>query len=495
MIASTRELPTANDDVIDEAAPGQDDHGARARATTSNPFPDKPLKVTTAVLETGQGDVDVAGDQVQVTPDAKFFGTMVVRYRVQDATGDPDREVEGRIRLTVQGKPDAPGTPTVSSVQDRTVVLSWTPPANNGAEITRYLVSSTAGDYEKECARDHLHARRPDEQRRVQLHRGRRRTASARPTRRRRPRPRAPTRVPTPRPRRRWSSATGASTVVVGHPDDARLPGREVQPRDLAGTAVGHRAEDRCRRATRSVWDGLENGVAYQVRVQALNRAPEPSSWSAWSVSEIPARAPDAAGRTDDGAPAAGGRRRRRCRCRGTHPPTTATRSRGTSSTCCAASSLVNSIPRRRRGRRSQAVVVDTSTTDYTFRVRAQQQGRLGQFERAPRRRGARSTPPGAPTNVQPRAEGDRALTVTYSPARRQRRERRRAELRVHPLNDGGWQALAGNDVIGGLDERHELHGARPRRTPRVDGVRYDGRRVRALQHREALRPGPQPER
>ncbi|KAF2415394.1 Ig-like domain-containing protein, partial [Microbacterium sp. B35-30] len=114
VIASTRELPTANDDVIDEAHQGKT-ITVPVLSNDVNPFPDKPLKVTTAVLETGQGDVDVAGDQVQVTPDAKFFGTMVVRYRVQDATGDPDREVEGRIRLTVQGKPDAPGTPTVSS--------------------------------------------------------------------------------------------------------------------------------------------------------------------------------------------------------------------------------------------------------------------------------------------------------------------------------------------------------------------------------------------
>src|SRR5690606_25227275 len=44
------------------------------------------------------------------------------------------------------------------------------------------------------------------------------------------------------------------------------------------------------------VWDGLENGVAYQVRVQAINRAPEPSGWSPWSATMVPARAPEAPG-------------------------------------------------------------------------------------------------------------------------------------------------------------------------------------------------------
>ena len=52
----------------------------------------------------------------------------------------------------MQGRPEAPGTPSVSSVQDRTVVLSWTPPADNGAAITGYTVSSTRGDYMKTCA-------------------------------------------------------------------------------------------------------------------------------------------------------------------------------------------------------------------------------------------------------------------------------------------------------------------------------------------------------
>ena len=91
------------------------------RISTGSPFEQK-IGYSRAVID---------GDRVSVTPDKTFFGTMVVRYRVADATGDSDREVEARIRLTVQGKPDAPGTPVVSSVQDRTVVLSWTPPAEN----------------------------------------------------------------------------------------------------------------------------------------------------------------------------------------------------------------------------------------------------------------------------------------------------------------------------------------------------------------------------
>ncbi len=239
--ASTRELPTANDDIVEEAHQG-DTVSVPVLSNDVNPFADTPLKITAVVTETGSGSASIAGDQVKVTPDESFFGTMVVRYRVQDATGDPDREVEGRIRLTVQGKPDAPGTPSVSSVQDRTVVLSWTPPANNGAEITSYDGLIDRGHLHEGVRVDDVHAGRADEQRRVQLH-GRR----DQPRRAVRPigtlgdrSSRRPARHPEPaHPRLRRPQPADR----VGDADDAGLAGRVLHARDLAGTAVGHRAE------------------------------------------------------------------------------------------------------------------------------------------------------------------------------------------------------------------------------------------------------------
>ncbi|MGL4257699.1 MAG: Ig-like domain-containing protein, partial [Microbacterium sp.] len=102
--ASTRELATANDDIVAEAHQG-DTVVVPVLRNDVNPFPETPLQLVTVIRETGNGVAEISGDQVSVTPDSEFFGTMVVRYRVADATGDPDREVEGRIRLTVQGKP------------------------------------------------------------------------------------------------------------------------------------------------------------------------------------------------------------------------------------------------------------------------------------------------------------------------------------------------------------------------------------------------------
>src|SRR5690606_17187714 len=119
--ASTRALATANTDTIAEADQGRT-ISVPVLANDVNPFPDTPLEIVSVTTETGDGTAEQDGDNVVVTPGADFVGTMVVRYTIQDATEDVDRQVDGRVVLTVQGVPDAPGAPTVTSAQDRTVV-------------------------------------------------------------------------------------------------------------------------------------------------------------------------------------------------------------------------------------------------------------------------------------------------------------------------------------------------------------------------------------
>jgi hypothetical protein len=133
-------------------------------------------------------------------------------------------------------------------------------------------------------------------------------------------------------------------------------------------------------------------------------------------------------------------------------------------------SSLINSIPVA-AGQTSQAVVVDTSTTDYTFRVRAQNKAGWGQFSAtsAPQRA---FTPPGAPTNVTAR-EGDRSLTVSYTPGASNGANAGELSYQAS-VNNGGWQALAGNGVIGGLTNGTS-YTVRVRAVATVNGVSEPG--------------------
>ncbi|SFC85506.1 Fibronectin type III domain-containing protein [Nocardioides terrae] len=72
-------------------------------------------------------------------------GVVTVKFTVSDASGDPQRDVVGRIRVAVAAAPDKPTRPEVSSVEARSVVLSWREPNNNGAPITRYHIQGSNG--------------------------------------------------------------------------------------------------------------------------------------------------------------------------------------------------------------------------------------------------------------------------------------------------------------------------------------------------------------
>ncbi|WP_253691548.1 Ig-like domain-containing protein [Cellulosimicrobium protaetiae] len=290
VVASTRPLARANQDTVDDAHQGKPTT-VPVLANDSNPFPDTPLTVTGAVVETGSGDVAFTGDSVTVTPAESFVGVMVVVYRVQDATKDQDRLVEGRVQLKVLGKPEAPATPQVDEVRSKTVVLSWDPPNNNGADITGYTVRSQNG-YEKACGTttctlDGLTndveytftvfatnavgdgpASPPSE--------------VARPDEKPDP-PAAPTlefgdkSLTVTWENKTYTDRSAIETVNLEI--SPAPPGGAIQMQALSGNQV--------------VWTGLTNGVAYRVRVQAVNRAPDPSDWGDYSAEEIPAGLPD----------------------------------------------------------------------------------------------------------------------------------------------------------------------------------------------------------
>jgi hypothetical protein len=438
--ASTRELASANDDVIEQADQGVT-VSVPVLTNDVNPFPDTPLRVIAAEQESGLfQSVRVARDRVEVTSDPAFVGTLVVRYTVEDKTEDADRRVEGRIRMTVQGRPDAPGKPTVTAVESRTVVMSWTPPIDNGRPITGYTVTSTAGGYSKECASttctlDGLTNnveynfvvtatnsvgtsdpsvpsetarpdQRPDQPAAPSLTFGDRSLA-----------------VAWTAPRTEGSPVEGYTLEISPAP-----PSGVAQKTGLTGTSI--------------TWDGLENGVAYQVRVRAHNRAPEPSDFSAWSASEIPARAPDAPGApTSERLEAVG--TQSQLRVSWNQPAQNGDAIAGYQLRVHRGSSVVRTIDVA-AGQTSQAVTVDNSETTYTFTVRAQNKAGWGQWSAASAPRQAAGTP-SAPANVVA-TEGNDRVSVTWVPGSLNGATASQATYQ-YSVNGGGWR---GDWVAGG---------------------------------------------
>jgi len=444
-VTSQRPFPVANDDVV-----GQADQGATQSidvlANDFNPFADRgPLQVLSARVDSGRGEAAVDGDRVRVTPADDFVGTMVVTYRIADATEAADRQVDGRILLTVQGRPDAPGTPTVTSIQDRTVVLSWTAPSNNGAAITEYRVTSSQG-YAKSCAsttctldgltNDVEYSFAVTAVNSVGESERSPASASARPD----------ARPDTP----------AAPTTVFG---DQSITVNWATPNSNGSPVLGYNLEISPAPATGSlqktgvtgnslVWSGLENGVAYQVRVQAVNRAPDPSEWSGYSATVVPAGVPDAPGQPTTTAATAVGAQAQIVVSWSPPASTHGDPVADYTLTVKRGGSTVKSIVTTAT---SQNVVVDTNETDYTFSVTARNKAgsSASSADSAPRRA---AVAPGAPTNVEA-APGDTAVTVTFTPGAGNGNRAGDITYRYR-VNQTGAQGTAspGGTTIGGLN-------------------------------------------
>ncbi|SMQ75451.1 Ig-like domain-containing protein [Agreia sp. VKM Ac-1783] len=438
VVTSTRAKPSATDDVVPQANQGET-RQVDVLSNDFNPYPENPLKILEAVVETGDGGATPAGSGVDVTPAADFVGTMVVRYRIADSTGDPDREADGRIRLTVQGKPDAPTTPSVTSIQDRTVVLSWTPPVNNGAPITGYTVKSPQG-YSKQCAsttctldgltNDVEYTFTVTATNSVGDSDPSPSSAPARPDARP-DRPAAPTLVFGDKSMTvNWvTPSTPGSAVTSYNLEISPAPARgAVQKTGVTGNSV--------------VWEGLENGTSYQVRVQAVNRAPDPSDWSPYSAAEIPAGVPAAAG-----APTSV-----RVDSVGSQAQMNVSWNAPNANGDKISSYIlyINGGAGAREvpvagGATSQTVTVDVSENDYTFAVAAI--NKAGQGATSPASAPRRAvTPPNAPS-LDNASAGDNTVTVAYTPGAANGARSNEVGYQ-YSINGGGWSALPGDNVI-----------------------------------------------
>ncbi|WP_435736809.1 Ig-like domain-containing protein [Cellulosimicrobium sp. PMB13] len=453
VVASTRPLTRANDDAVADAHQGKETT-VDVLANDSNPFPDTPLTLLDAVIETGQGTPPVVrGDSVVVTPREDFVGVMVVRYRVQDATKDPDREVEGRVQLTVLGKPEAPPTPQVEEVRSKTVVLSWDPPNNNGAEITGYTVRSQNG-YEKACgtttctldgltndveytftvfatnAVDDGPASPP--------------SAVARPDEKPDP-PAAPT----------LEFGDESLTVTWKNATYTDRSAIECVNLRISPAPAGGASDKTCLTETTTTWEGLTNGQAYTVQVQAENRAPDPSEWGEPSASETPAGKPAApaaptARRTSIGATS-------QMEVTWTAPdPNGAAISQYTVDVL-QGGSVVRSVTAG-GGATSTTVGLPADTTGYTFRVRAHNKAtdKFGDAESSPASNAVRAfAAPGAVSGLSARATGsDGQVQLSFGAATGS--GVRSDEIRYEYNAGGGWAALGADKVVGGLTDGRE---------------------------------------
>lgn len=153
VVSSSRPLPRAIDDRVEEGRKNKAE-SINVLANDYNPFPDTPLKVLDATVESapaGGATATVSGGSVTVTPGSSKSGTVSVIYTIQDATNDPNRRVQGRITVIVKDVPDPPSLSLKSAKSGKITVVVGGSPASNGSPIDYHAVKWSGGG-EKQCA-------------------------------------------------------------------------------------------------------------------------------------------------------------------------------------------------------------------------------------------------------------------------------------------------------------------------------------------------------
>lgn len=462
---STRTMPVANDDRIEDARPGVP-IDVLALANDLNPFPETPLRIVGAVAESGSSSVSHTDGAVTITPAADFFGTLIVRYTIQDATDDVDRQVDGRITVTVVKEPDSPPKPVVKTVEDRTVVLEWTAPPSNGAPITGYRVTSDQGT-STDCPSSicTITGLTNDTEYRFSVVAINRIGPSE-------PSPASDIARPDVRPDQplpptlafgdgsldiEWVPATTAGSPIRSYTlEISPAPPSGAQKTNLTGTSY--------------TWTGLENGVAYQVRIQAFNDAPEPSTWSDYSASEIPAGPPDRIDKPTTTRLTPVGDRAQIGVQWITPSGNGDTVSEFTVRALRAGVEIANRTVSGTTN--STAFELETSNSAYTFTVTATNKAGTSTPSVASDPRRA-FVAPGAPTGVSA-TPGDRSLTVTFTPGSANGADAAWITYQYELNGNGNWNALPGSGVISGLANGNS-YTVRLRAVTSADGATYTG--------------------
>ena len=142
---STRPLPVAQTDVVEDANAGQQ-RTVSVLANDKSFLEDQALTLLSASVVQGSGTATVQGDQVLVTPADDYVGSLTVRYTIVDATQDSARQVDGAIQLTVRARPSQPGTPTIEEEGDKQVTIKWTSNSSNGMPVISQTVIATGAN-------------------------------------------------------------------------------------------------------------------------------------------------------------------------------------------------------------------------------------------------------------------------------------------------------------------------------------------------------------
>lgn len=108
----------------------------------------KPNIVSVRKVSGSDAKVDSSGTNLVITPGSDTHGVLVFDVTASDVADRSrvDRQVRAIFTLEVYGRPSAPGVPVPGEkVQSRSVNLTWSVPADNGAPIQHYLVKSSLG--------------------------------------------------------------------------------------------------------------------------------------------------------------------------------------------------------------------------------------------------------------------------------------------------------------------------------------------------------------